>query len=254
MKYKDMTDQTKNTVKEDEILHFQNDSNSWWDEKGAFAPLHKLNPTRMRFIIDEVKEHFSVESTCTSQTLKGLKILDVGCGGGLVCEPLSRLGGDIMGIDADEQAIEVAKSHAQSQGLDINYRNTTSDELSKESDKFDVVCALEIIEHVNDPEYFLKTCIECLKPDGLLIISTLNRTPKSFLLGIVAAEHILRWVPKNTHNWSQFIKPSEISRFVVNEGLSLTSIKGIVYSPIKCEFNLSDKDIENNYILSASKQ
>jgi len=194
MNEQDMTQHTKKTVRNEEILHFQKDSAHWWDEEGAFAPLHKLNPVRIQFIRDEIFAHFNTD------TLKDLSVLDIGCGGGLVCEPLCRLGANVTGIDADSQAITVATEHANDFGLKIAYKNTTSEEIAPQKKKYDVVCALEIVEHVENPEFFIKTCIECLKPGGLLIVSTLNRTPKSFLLGIIAAEHILGWVPKGTHH------------------------------------------------------
>lgn len=240
-----MTETIKKTVKDAEISHFQKDSADWWDKNGAFAPLHKLNPTRIEFIRDEILQQH--------QTLSKLDILDVGCGGGLVCEPLCRLGAQVTGVDADSQAISIAQQHAKGQDLNITYKNTTSDLIAKEDSKYDVVCALEIIEHVENPEYFLKTCIDCLKPNGLLIISTLNRTPQSFLLGIVAAEHILRWVPKGTHHWNQFIKPSEIRHMLHKNNIKVRSIKGINYSILNRKFNISHKDISNNYILSATK-
>ncbi|MGB1076985.1 MAG: bifunctional 2-polyprenyl-6-hydroxyphenol methylase/3-demethylubiquinol 3-O-methyltransferase UbiG [Bdellovibrionales bacterium] len=236
----------KSTVKEQEIKHFQKDSAHWWDESGAFAPLHKLNPTRIEFIKGQILEHFKTDS------LKNLDILDIGCGGGLVCEPLARLGANVSGIDADEQAIQVAQDHARQQGLKIDYTCTNSETICQENKKYDVVCALEIIEHVDTPDVFLKTCLECLKPNGLIIISTLNRTPQSFLLGIVAAEHILGWVPKGTHHWKQFVKPHEIRRLLAKENFSIKTINGLNYSILKKEFNLSTEDISNNYILSAS--
>ena len=247
-----MIESHKNTVKEEEISQFQKDSTQWWDEDGAFAPLHKLNPVRIKFIRSEIIKHYQRDPS-KQLALKDLDILDIGCGGGLVCEPLTRLGGNVTGIDADSQAINVAIRHAEKQGLAITYKSTTSEELSQKKKKYDVVCALEIIEHVENPEFFIKTCVECLKPDGILLISTLNRTPKSFLMGIVAAEHLLRWVPKGTHHWSQFVKPSEIRGFLHHTEFKIRAINGINYNILKGKFNLSDEGISNNYILSAAR-
>lgn len=228
---------------EKEIEHFAQDANKWWDLDGPFAPLHKLNPVRLRFITDQIKAHFDVDA------LEGVTLLDVGCGGGLVCEPLARLGGDVTGIDLEEGAIEVAKQHASDQSMNIDYRAQTVESLEN---KFDVVLALEIAEHVVDPAGFIKACAQRLKPGGLLIVSAPNRTARSFMEAIVAAEYILRWVPRGTHDWRKFIKPSEMAEYVRDAGLLPTNMTGVSYHPILDRFALSDTALHTNYLLSAS--
>lgn len=235
--------QTKNIA---EIQHFQKDSAHWWDPNGPFGPLHRQNPTRMQLIRDAITEHY--------ENIKGLSIIDIGCGGGLACEPLTRLGANMTGIDADEQAIRVAKEHAAQQNLDINYICAGTEDIQQNKLKYDVVLALEIIEHVDSPQQFVQDCFHLCKPDGLVIISTLNRTLKSFALGIIAAEYILRWVPQGTHHWSKFIKPAELAQFCRNANGSTKDIKGICFNPIENDFYISDKDMDVNYTLIAEKR
>lgn len=236
-----------NSVDQTEIQQFSKDSSTWWDEKGAFAPLHRLNPVRLTYIKDQICTHYNRDIQGLD-ALKGLDILDIGCGGGLVCEPLARLGGNVSGADADAQAIDVAKAHAAENGLEITYENKPAEDIQK---KFDVVLALEIIEHVTDPAEFVKSVSGLVKPGGIVIFSTLNRNPKSFLLGIVAAEYILRWVPKGTHAWKKFIKPSELSRFSRQSGLKPHNITGLIYNPARDVFSLSKTDIDVNYFLTS---
>ncbi|MCB1531435.1 MAG: bifunctional 2-polyprenyl-6-hydroxyphenol methylase/3-demethylubiquinol 3-O-methyltransferase UbiG [Alphaproteobacteria bacterium] len=238
------------SVNQQEIGHFAKDAPNWWDENGPFKPLHRLNPARIGYIKEKICTHFERDAQSFTP-FKKLSILDVGCGGGLVCEPMARLGADVTGADADAVAIEVAKAHAQESGLDITYENKPAEELNK---KFDVVLALEIIEHVDHPEDFVQSCAKLVKPGGLVIFSTLNRTPKSFALGIVAAEYILRWVPQGTHSWKKFIKPSELSRMARAADLSPADIKGLMFNPITGDFQMSDSDIDVNYFLSATKK
>jgi len=238
-----------NSVDRSEIQQFSKDSAHWWDENGAFAPLHRLNPVRLSYIKAQICNHYARDVNALD-ALKGLSVLDVGCGGGLVCEPLARLGGNVSGADADAQAIEVAKAHAAQSGLKVKYENKPAEQIKKQ---FDVVLALEIIEHVNDPAEFVESISKLVKPGGLAIFSTLNRNPKSFLLGIVAAEHILRWVPKGTHSWQKFIKPSELSGFSRAAGLKPSDITGLIFNPIKNEFSLSHNDIDVNYLLTTKK-
>ena len=235
-----------NSVDQQEIQQFSKDSSHWWDESGPFAPLHRLNPTRMSYIKQQICTHYDRDVN-RLDALNGLDILDIGCGGGLVCESLARLGGNVTGADADAQAVEVAKVHAKESGLKIKYENKPAEDIKKQ---FDVVLALEIIEHVKNPAEFVSSVSKLLKPGGLVIFSTLNRNPKSFLLGIVAAEYILRWVPKGTHSWNKFIKPSELSRYARNTGLTPQNITGLIYNPVKDVFSLSKTDIDVNYFLT----
>ena len=237
------------SIDQQEIRHFSKDSSHWWDEKGPFAPLHKLNPVRLTFIKEEICNHFDRDFNDLN-ALKGLNIIDVGCGGGLVCEPLVRMGGNVTGIDADQNAVSVARDHAEKAGLKIEYINDDIQNLDK---TYDVVLALEIIEHVTDIQLFIDQCAKHLKPNGLLIMSTLNRTAKSYALGIIAAEHLLRWVPKGTHSWKKFVKPSEIAREAHKNGLLPQKIKGLIFNPLKNQFMLSDTDLDVNYLISLSR-
>ncbi len=237
------------SVDHDEISHFSKDSSHWWDPKGPFAPLHRLNPVRLGFIKEQICNHFDRDFDALN-ALDGLDVIDIGCGGGLVCEPMARMGAAVTGVDADENAISVAQSHASDSGLDITYK---ADDVQNLKQSYDIVLALEIIEHVADTHIFMEHCINRLKPGGLLIMSTLNRTPKSYMLGIVAAERILRWVPKGTHTWKKFVKPSEIARNARQHGLKARTIKGLIYNPFKNEFMLSDTDLDVNYLISLSR-
>lgn len=239
-----------NTVDAREIQNFSKDAARWWDVHGPFAPLHKLNPTRLSYLRGQIDAHYG----CDSKNLtpyKKLSILDIGCGGGLVCEPMARLGAAITGIDADATAIETAKHHAEQSGLKIDYRAITTADLKHE---FDVVFALEIIEHVANPTQFVKEVSALVKPGGLVIFSTLNRTAKSYALGIIAAEYIVRWVPAGTHNWKKFVKPSELARLARTAKLSPINIQGMVYQPLRKEFILSSNDTDVNYFMAAIKE
>lgn len=236
------------TVNAQEIQNFSKDSSHWWDEQGPFAPLHKLNPVRLSYFKSQICAHFDLDESAPTP-YKDLKILDVGCGGGLVCEPMTRLGGTVTGIDADANAIDVAKAHADEMALDITYKAKSSEDISE---KFDVVLALEIIEHVDNPALFVKSVLDLCKPGGIVIFSTLNRTPKSFALGIVAAEYILRWVPQGTHNWKKFVKPSELAKLVRDNGATAHDVCGLVYNPINKDFTLNKSRVDVNYFMSVA--
>jgi len=261
-----------NTVDAQEIQNFSKDSAHWWDPDGPFKPLHKLNPVRIQYIRDQICARYNLDFK-DLKPFKDLKILDIGCGGGLVCEPMARLGADVTGIDADENAIEVAKDHAQEAGLSITYETKTAEQLlsflrkqesssQKKTDPrfrgedefgFDIVLALEVVEHVSDIDAFIKNALMLFKPGGLIIFSTLNRTAKSYALGIIAAEYLLRWVPRGTHNWKKFIRPSELARAIRQNDGKAADITGLIYNPLKGEFSLSRTDLDVNYFITALK-
>lgn len=238
-----------NSVDEAEIQNFSKDSGHWWDENGPFAPLHRLNPVRMAYIRGQICARFQKDSGLL-RPFEGLRVLDIGCGGGLICEPMARLGAAVTGIDADAQAIKVAQAHADEMGLGIAYQCAAAEDLHN---TFDIVLALEIAEHVTDLDDFIKSCAALCKPGGLLILSTLNRTAKSFALGIVAAEYLLRWVPQGTHHWKKFVKPSELARALRQYGANPQDVTGLIFDPLSGDFTLSDNDVAVNYFLSAIK-
>ena len=236
-----------NTVNEKEIEKFTAMADEWWSATGKFKPLHKFNPCRISYIREKLIQNFSLDFA-SANPLKNLKILDVGCGGGLLCEPLKLLGADIVGVDAGEKNIAVAKIHAKKSGLEIDYRNQDVEELAKTDEKFDVVLAMEVVEHVADVEKFLAATKNCLKPNGLLFVATLNRTAKSYLNAIIGAEYILRWLPRGTHDWKKFLKPSEINRIAENNNLQLLELVGFSYNILKDEWKQSD-DVQINYVM-----
>ncbi|MCB1558259.1 MAG: bifunctional 2-polyprenyl-6-hydroxyphenol methylase/3-demethylubiquinol 3-O-methyltransferase UbiG [Alphaproteobacteria bacterium] len=231
----------RSTVDQAEIQHFSEHARDWWDVDGTYAPLHKMTPARISYIKDTLRE------------ISGASILDIGCGGGLVCEPLYRLGAKVVGIDADGVAIETAQDHAKRNGLNINYICGAAEDLVSQKKKFDFVTALEIVEHVSSPSSFVSMCSQLLKPKGKVVFSTLNRTWKSYAFGIVAAERILNWAPAGTHSWQKFIKPSELARMAENEGLRVVDVCGLVYKPLSGQFELAPHDLDINYFLVAEK-
>ncbi|RZI45809.1 bifunctional 2-polyprenyl-6-hydroxyphenol methylase/3-demethylubiquinol 3-O-methyltransferase UbiG [Candidatus Finniella inopinata] len=222
---------TSQTINPEEVYQFDQIADQWWDEAGPFKPLHQLNPCRLQFIKNHISRNFKIDPL-SAQPLKGLKILDVGCGGGILCEPLARLGATVTGIDASPKAIETAKIHAKQFDLEINYQVASVEELPPQP--FDIVCALEIIEHVDHPGQFLKACANLLSRDGLFFISTLNKTVKSYLQGIIAAEYILRLVPRGTHDWNRFVEPATLARWLQDCGLCFSDLKGFHYNPLHC--------------------
>jgi 2-polyprenyl-6-hydroxyphenyl methylase/3-demethylubiquinone-9 3-methyltransferase len=243
-----MAETAHSTVDQGEVERFSRIAEEWWDPKGKFAPLHQLNPLRLGYIRDRAAAHWR-HDPLTEAPLQGLSILDIGCGGGLLCEPLARLGASVAGIDAAERNIATARRHAEGQGLAIDYRETTAEALATEGRQFDVVLALEIIEHVADIDLFLKSCSQLAKPGGLVFLSTLNRTAKAWALAIAGAEYLLRWLPRGTHDWRKFLKPSEVVRGLRSVGVETQEIVGVVYSPLSRAWSLNSRDLDVNYML-----
>jgi 2-polyprenyl-6-hydroxyphenyl methylase / 3-demethylubiquinone-9 3-methyltransferase len=249
-----------NTIDAKEVKKFTAMADEWWSATGKFKPLHKFNPCRIFYIREKLINHFYPSQNLALQDftlpqgesdylpLKNLRILDVGCGGGLLCEPLKRLGADIVGVDAGEKNIAVAKIHAEKSGLEIDYRNQDVEELAKTDEKFDVVLTMEVVEHVADVEKFLAAAKSCLKPNGLLFVATLNRTAKSYLNAIIGAEYVLRWLPRGTHDWKKFLKPSEINKIAENNNLQLLELSGFSYNLLKDEWKESE-NVDINYVM-----
>jgi len=239
------------TVDQAEIDRFAALAGEWWNPAGKFRPLHKFNPTRLAYIKDEVCRHFGRDRNALD-AFAGLRMLDIGCGGGLLTEPIARLGADAVGADAAAANIEVARIHAKQSGLAIDYRATTAEALADAGEKFDVVFAMEIVEHVADTDLFLDACARLVKPGGLLFVATLNRTLRSFALAIVGAEYILRWLPVGTHQWDRFIKPEELTGSIERTGLRIVAETGVVYDPLADAWRLS-RDMAVNYAVVAEK-
>ncbi len=231
-----------------EINKFSEMASEWWDPNGKFAPLHKFNPVRQEYLVDKIKNHFGILPN-GSYPFKNLKLLDVGCGGGLIAEPMTRLGANVTGIDASEKNINVAKFHAEQMNLKINYLCATPEKLNEQ---FDVILCLEIIEHVADVDLFIKSCAKLLKKNGIIFFATLNRTAKSFLFAIVGAEYILNWLPKGTHDWNKFLKPNEIISASANYQLTLKETAGFKFNIFLREWQKS-RDTDVNYAVSFKK-
>ncbi len=240
------------TLDRDEVARFAKLANEWWDEKGPFRPLHKITPTRLTYLRDRLCAHFGRDPKAPP-SLTGLSVLDIGCGGGLVAEPLTRLGAEVTGIDPAEETIEAAKAHAGGAGLQIAYEATTAEALAEAGRQFDAVLLLEVVEHVPDVPAFLKRIAPLVAPGGLMILSTLNRTFKAYALAIVGAEYILRWVPAGTHQWERFVRPDELKAALSGAGLSLSDTTGMVYDPLGDHWSLS-RDTDVNYFVTATKK
>lgn len=244
---------TLNTVDPAEVAKFEAMAAEWWDVNGKFKPLHMMNPVRLDYITRQIAAEFGRDLKAP-RPFAGLRILDIGCGGGLLSEPMARLGATVVGADAAERNIPVARLHAEAQGLEIDYRHTTAEALAASGEAFDVVLAMEIVEHVADPQGFVTTCRNLLKPDGLMICSTLNRTAKSFMAAIVGAEWIMRWLPKGTHDWAKFITPDELAGLISTAGLTAVDRKGFVFNPISWQWSISDRDLSVNYVAAGVRR
>lgn len=240
------------TIDKDEIARFAAMAEDWWDPTGKFRPLHKFNPVRLAYIREKVLEQFGRDGT-KRRPFEGLSFLDIGCGGGLLCEPMARLGGMVTGADASEKNIGIARVHAEHSQLQIDYLATTAEALAASGHQFDVVLNMEVVEHVADVPLYLKSCAQLVKPGGLMVLATINRTAKAFALAIVGAEYVLGWLPKGTHTYSKFLIPEEIISILSREGLSIKDKTGITYSPLRDEWGRS-RDMNVNYMLLAEKK
>ena len=235
-----------------EVEQFAKLGAKWWDPKGPMAALHKLNPVRIAYIRDQAAARFE-RDTKKLDCLKGLRILDIGCGAGILSEPLARLGADVVGIDPAGENIEIAKAHADEGGVEIDYRATTAEDLAADGEQFDIVLAMEVVEHVIDVPAFVATCASMVKPGGLMVAATLNRTMKSFALAIVGAEYILRWVPRGTHQWDKFVTPGELEEALEAGGLDVIGERGVIYNLFADRWQLSS-DMDVNYMVAAMRK
>ena len=241
----------QSTVDPAEIAKFEAMAAEWWDPHGKFKPLHMLNPCRLDYIVAQIAGQFDRDLSAPSP-FAGLRLLDIGCGGGLLCEPMARLGAEVVGADAAEGNLHVARIHADQSGLTIDYRHTTAEALAEAGERFDAVLNMEVIEHVADPAAYLAACRRLLKPGGLHICSTINRNPKSFATAIVGAELVMRWLPRGTHDWSKFITPDELYALLRESGLQPVDRKGFVFNPLSWQWRLSDRDLSVNYVTAST--
>ncbi len=244
-----MTEKT-GTIDPAEIAKFEAMAAEWWDPNGKFRPLHMMNPVRLDYITRQIAAEFGRDVTA-ERPFEELRILDIGCGGGLLSEPMARLGADVVGADAAERNIPVARVHAEQSGLTIDYRHTSAEALAAAGEQFDVVLNMEVVEHVAAPQAYLNACHDLLKSGGLMLCSTINRNPKSFAMAIVGAEYIMRWLPKGTHEWSKFITPDELFNMIETAGLRPVDRKGYVFNPISWGWSISERDLSVNYVTAS---
>ena len=243
----------QSTVDPAEVAKFEAMAAEWWNPKGKFKPLHMLNPCRLSYITRQIAAEFNRDLQ-QDLPFQGLRLLDIGCGGGLLAEPMARLGATVVGADAAERNIPVARVHAQQSGLEIDYRHTTAEAMAAAGEQFDVVLNMEVVEHVADPLAYLTACQQLLKPGGLMVCSTINRNAKSFAMAIIGAEYVMRWLPKGTHEWNKFITPDELFDLIRNAGLAPVDRKGFVFNPITWQWALSDRDLSVNYVTASIKE
>ena len=240
------------TVDPGEIAKFEAMADEWWDPKGKFRPLHMLNPCRLDYITQQVGAQFG-RDLAARRSFEGLRLLDIGCGGGLLSEPMARLGAEVVGADAAERNIPVAQIHAERVGLNIDYRHTTAEALAAAGETFDVVLNMEVVEHVADPQAYLDACASMLRPGGMMITSTINRNPKSYVFAIFGAERVMRWLPVGTHEWNKFITPDELFAMLATAGLDPVDRAGFVFNPLGWSWRISARDLSVNYVTASVK-
>ncbi|TVR45472.1 MAG: bifunctional 2-polyprenyl-6-hydroxyphenol methylase/3-demethylubiquinol 3-O-methyltransferase UbiG [Rhodobacteraceae bacterium] len=244
---------TVSTIDTKEVAKFEEMAAEWWDPHGKFKPLHMLNPCRLDYITAQIAAEFDRDLSAP-RPFAGLKLLDIGCGGGLLSEPMARLGADVTGADAAARNIPVAQIHAAQQGLEIDYRHATAEDLVAEAAQFDAVLNMEVVEHVADPLAYLTACHDLLTPGGLMVCSTLNRNPKSYVMAIIGAEYVMRWLPRGTHEWSKFITPDELYDLLRQAGLDPVDRKGFVFDKLRWSWSISDRDLSVNYVTSSVRR
>lgn len=242
--------EAKSTVDPEEVAKFAAMSAEWWDPTGKFKPLHMMNPVRLDYITNSIAETFERDLT-KPEPFKGLRLLDIGCGGGLLSEPMARLGAEVVGADAAERNIHVARIHAEQSELEIDYRHQTAEALAAAGERFDVVLTMEVVEHVASPIDFFIACRGLLNPGGLMIASTINRNPKSYMMAVFGAERVMRWLPVGTHDWNKFITPKELEELIGLAGFEHFDTKGFVFNPISWSWSISDRDLSVNYVTSS---
>ena len=243
---------TATTINETEVKKFSDLAEQWWDPTGQFKPLHKFNPVRLAYIREQILAHFKLDGI-KRYPFEGLNILDIGCGGGLLCEPMARLGADVTGADASERNIAIAKIHAEQSDLNINYLATTSENLAAKTKQYDIVLNMEVVEHVADVPLYLKSCSDLVKPGGLMFVATINRTAKAYALAIIGAEYVLRWLPKGTHEFKKFLTPEEITSIITRHGMRIKDKTGVSFNPLQDQWRKS-RDMAVNYMLLAEKK
>ena len=241
------------TIDPAEVAKFEAMAAEWWNPEGKFKPLHLMNPCRLDYICSQIAAEYERDLT-EPLPFKGLRLLDIGCGGGLLSEPMARLGATVVGADAAARNIPVARVHAEGSGLQIDYRVTTAEDLAAAGERFDVILNMEVVEHVSDPLAYLTACQILLKDQGLMICSTLNRNAKSFMMAIIGAEWVMRWLPKGTHDWAKFITPNELYSLIKQAGLEPVDKKGMVFNPITWSWSVSDRDLSCNYVTASVKR
>ncbi len=247
-----MPEARRSTIDAGEVERFSALSAEWWNPNGKFRPLHKFNPVRLSYIRDQIAARFGRDAHA-ARPFEGLRILDIGCGGGLLCEPMSRLGAEVVGADASATNIEVARLHAAEAGVTIDYRATTAEDLADAGEKFDVILNMEVVEHVSDVSLYISRCAEMVKPEGIMFVATINRTLKALGLAIIGAEYVLRWLPRGTHEYGRLVRPDELEKALSDAGMAITDRTGVIYNPLADRWQRS-KDMDVNYMVLAEKR